>query len=114
MEGQTGAGDDLTAAIAARKELGPEYEDALVERFLEDVGRAIDERVDRRLIAETRAPAGRPLGLGLPLGSIALAIPITSVAASNLHGADSVAVIIASWVGIAAVNAAHRLGRRAR
>jgi len=114
-----GANEELSSTLAARKELGPEYDRALVEGFLSRVERAIDERVDRRLHGHAGAsfslrpvraePRPRRSRL-LPLGSIVLAIPITAVAGSNFHGADGVVVMVVSWVGIVAVNAAHAFG----
>ena len=40
---------EIRAAAAAHKELGPEYSDAVVESFLERVDREITARVDARL-----------------------------------------------------------------
>lgn len=105
------ARDELASTLAARQELGPGYEEALVDGFLDRVGQAIDERVDRRLASG--APAARHSNnLALPLGSVALAIPITAVAASDLHGAAALVGVVVAWLGIVGVNVAHALGRR--
>lgn len=107
--------DELESALAARRELGREYDAHLVAGFLDRIEHSIDERVDRRLNAQTARPperVRRRSPVMLPLGSIALAIPITAVAGSNLHGADSVIAIVVSWIGIVSVNAANALGHR--
>jgi len=78
---------DLKAAIAARRDLGPDTEDHVVESFLARVEQRIDLRVDRRL-AETRAKEGAPPRqrkqekledvLAVPLG---ISIPVFAIAA---------------------------------
>jgi hypothetical protein len=74
----------------------------------------VDRRLSRGAPAVTADPQPRSPGARVPLGSVALAIPITAVAASDLHGIASVVVIVVSWIGIVAVNAAHALGQRHR
>lgn len=41
--------DDVSAAYETRKELGPEYERAVLESFVDRAAAAIDQRVDARL-----------------------------------------------------------------
>lgn len=41
--------DEATAAYEARKELGPEYERAVLESFVASATESIDQRVDARL-----------------------------------------------------------------
>ena len=41
--------DEIRAAAAVHSELGPEYQDAVVDSFLDKVGKEIDARVDARL-----------------------------------------------------------------
>jgi hypothetical protein len=43
--------DEIRAAAGAHHELGPDYQPAVIESFLEKVGREIDARVDARLAA---------------------------------------------------------------
>ncbi len=43
------ARDDIAAAAAAHRELGPGFEDALAEGLVERIGEEIDKRVDARL-----------------------------------------------------------------
>ncbi|MEV0202909.1 hypothetical protein [Nonomuraea sp. NPDC050691] len=61
-------GDELRAAVAARRDLGPDFEDALIESFLDKMGQEVDRRVDERLAAVPR-PRSWPNGPGRPTGS---------------------------------------------
>jgi len=108
--------DELRATIAARKHLGDDYEAALVQSFMEKVDREVDARAHELLARQPSRPSsrGRKRGGGtmLGLGSIALGIPVTAVASSNLHGVYGFAAVVVSWAAIAGVNIAHALGRR--
>jgi hypothetical protein len=90
---------DVEAALEARRELGKEYEPEIVDAFLEKIERRLDER------AAGRAPAPRhhDYDIRVALGSIALGVGATAVAASN--GAAWLAVI--AWIAIALINAAY-------
>jgi hypothetical protein len=89
---------DLEAALEARRELGPEYEPALIDSFLEKLERRLPERVEE-------APP-EPSGPITPLllGSIALGIPITAVSLSNAPGGGGIAVAIVAWIAIGLSN----------
>jgi hypothetical protein len=110
--------EDLQAAVAARRELGRDYEDAVLDSFLDRVDRSIAARVDAR-VAE-RLPAalrstgqsrgGADPGLVLGLASVVTGIPITAIAG----GTSGVEGIIVAWAGISVVNLAHAWGRRLR
>jgi hypothetical protein len=112
---------DLKATLAARRELGDEYEDALTKSFLEKLDREVDTRVGQVLAARgvqvgaLGAPAAhsrRRDGTGLAVTSIALGIPVSAIVSSNLHGAGSVVGVVVAWAAIAAINVAHSLERR--
>jgi hypothetical protein len=100
--------DDLAAALAARRDLGPDYEDAVLESFLARLDAAVATRVDARVAERTTAATAdrgaeiRQLVLGV--ASLIFGIPVTAIATSNAEGIGALAV---SWGGIAAVNAAH-------
>ncbi|MGD9484030.1 hypothetical protein WDH52_12340 [Streptomyces sp. TRM70308] len=126
---------ELDATLRTREDLGPEYDDALVDSFLEKLGRRLDEVVDtrvRRSLAEQQVAAarearsdtsgrrfGRPWDgppnagsvLALALISLGLAIPLIGVATQV-----GTAAVLITWLGIVGVNAvyahAHLLGRR--
>jgi hypothetical protein len=108
---------DIEAALAARRELGPEYDDAVADSLAEH----IDELVAIRL-AESRAEVSerqldredertsRRQRFVLGIISLGAGIPVTAIAATNTDpGILGVAV---SWAGIAAVNLAAGWRRR--
>ncbi len=109
--------DDLTAAVGARRELGPDYEDAVLDSFLARLDRQMQERVDATVAerissgerrAAGAAPARRDPGLTLGIVSVIAGIPVTAITT----GTEELAALIVSWAGIAAVNVAHAWGRR--
>jgi len=110
--------DDLTAAVGARRELGPDYEDAVLDGFLARLDRQMQERVDatvadRLSSGERRAaggPAQRDPGLTLGIVSVIAGIPVTAITT----GTEELAALIVAWGGIAVVNVAHAWGRRRR
>jgi hypothetical protein len=99
--------DELSAAIEARRELGKELEPQVIEGFIDRVGKAIDARVDERLVKHDPAPARPPVHLAVPLGSIALGIPLTGAAG----GTAGFAGILIVWLGLVLVNFAYALRR---
>ena len=101
---------ELRAAAETHRELGPEYRDALIESFVERVGREIDAKVDARLTqAGVRPPAqpGQPKPFSvmtLALGSMALGIPLSAIAvAAGTHPAGFFGLLVV-WIAIAAIN----------
>jgi hypothetical protein len=108
--------EDIEAALAARSELGPAYEPAIVESLAEKIEVAIETRVDARLEQTRRTDRleGQRLNQQMVIGIVSLGtgIPITGIAASATEGVVGIVVV---WAGIAAVNIAHALqGRRRR
>jgi hypothetical protein len=98
MEGKPVREDDLRVALEARRELGSEYEDLLVDSFVERIERRLEERhPSKPAHADPR----------IVLGSIALGIPVTAVALSNSPGAGGIVVSIVAWIAIALVNLAY-------
>lgn len=116
----TGAHDadlkkELNATLQARRELGDEYESALVDSFLEKVDQRIDGSVERRVrrqLAEqqmvtardSRSPKstdtfGERFGFGIV--SLILAIPLSGI---GVGGAGLPGLLVA-WAGIVGVNA---------
>lgn len=99
----TSSGDELRAAVAARRDLGPEFEDEIVASFLDKIRQEVDRRVDARLEA---APKGSRRG---PTEGQRLALAITSLGLGTaatiplaLLGNEQSFLII--WVGIIIVN----------
>ena len=111
---------ELRAAAETHKELEPEYRDAVLESFVERVGREIDARVDARLAqAAVRpmapqpapaAPARQPKQfspLAMALGSIGLGIPITAIVVAAGAHPTGIWGLLVVWIAIAVINVAY-------
>lgn len=106
---------ELNASLQARRELGEEYESALVDSFMEKVDQRIDGAVERRLrrqFAEqqmvvargSRSPKptdswGDRFGFGIV--SLVLAIPLSAIGGGVAH----LPGLLVAWAGIVGVNA---------
>jgi hypothetical protein len=112
---------ELRAAAEAQKELPPEYQDAVLDSFVERVGKEIDARVDARLAQAAAQPLAaqrmatppaprrpRPYSvMAVALGSIALGIPLTAiVVAAGSHPAGFAGLLVV-WIAIAVINVAY-------
>jgi predicted lipid-binding transport protein (Tim44 family) len=112
---------ELRAAAETHEELPPEYRDAVLDSFVERVGREIDARVDTRLaqvaaqplaaqrMAQPPAPRQpKPYSvMAVALGSIALGIPLTAiVVATGTHPAGLAGLLVV-WIAIAVINVAY-------
>src|SRR6266567_7840083 len=109
---------ELRAAAETHRELPPEYRDAVLESFVDRVGREIDARVDARLAqaaARPVAPQSAPTPpaaraprqfsvLTLALGSIALGIPITAIVVAAGSHPVGFAGLLVVWIAIAVIN----------
>jgi hypothetical protein len=110
---------ELDATLHARKELGAEYESALVDSFLEKVEQRLDGTLDkhvRRQLAEQQmvvARGARPpqstdsFGerFGFGMVSLILAVPLSAIGVVNagLEG------LLVAWAGIVGVNAVYAM-----
>ncbi len=111
---------ELAATLHARRELGEDYESALVDSFLEKVDQRIDGAVDRRVrrqVAEqqmvvargSRSPDkstdtwGERYGFGVV--SLVVAIPLSGIGG----GVADLAGLFVTWAGIVGVNVAWAL-----
>jgi hypothetical protein len=131
------ARDEIAAAGAAHRELGPGYDDAVAEGLVERIGNEIDKRVDARLAqyggqpaphvppAQHSAPAGQhaappaqrsPGGqvspaARLPWSMVVLALGsmLTGVLATAaiLNPNGSGATVALVWIVIAVINVAY-------
>jgi hypothetical protein len=109
---------ELRAAAETHKELPSEYRDAVLESFVDRVGREIDARVDARLAqAAARPVAPQPVPsppaprppkpfsvMALCLGSIALGIPITAIVVAAGSHPVGFAGLLVVWIAIAVIN----------
>jgi hypothetical protein len=103
--------DDLRAAVAADRELGDDYEVAVVRALAERLDTEIDRRVDERI----RAARWRDLDwsvLLLALGSISLALGVPSATHDHLGAAASFVLTLIAWAAIAVINVAYVRSRR--
>ncbi|WP_326757028.1 hypothetical protein OIE73_15455 [Streptomyces hirsutus] len=105
---------ELNATLQARRELGDEYESALVDSFLEKVDQRIDGAVERRVrrqLAEqqmtvardSRSPKatdtwGERFGFGIV--SLVLAVPLSAIGGGVAH----LPGLLVAWLGIVGVN----------
>ncbi len=109
---------ELRAAAETHKELPSEYRDAVLESFVERVGREIDARVDARLAqAAARPVAPQPAppppapkppkpvsAMVLALGSIALGIPLSAIALAVGSHPTGFAGLLVIWIAITVIN----------
>ncbi|MFJ8020319.1 hypothetical protein [Streptomyces sp. NPDC096311] len=120
MTGREAGGDaelkkELDATLHARRELGEEYESALVDSFLEKVEQRVDGAVDRRVrrqLAEqqmvvargARSPQGAAGSWGERFGfgivSLVLAVPLSAIGGGVAH----LPGLLVAWAGIVGVN----------
>ncbi|WP_415952592.1 hypothetical protein [Streptomyces sp. KLOTTS4A1] len=113
---------ELQATLHTRRELGEEYEHALVDSFLGKIEDRLDTTVDRRmrrLMAEQQMTVAReartPRGpvdawgerFGFAVVSLLLAIPLSAIAVANA----GLAGLFVAWLGIVGVNTVHALHR---
>ncbi|MFJ6797857.1 hypothetical protein [Streptomyces sp. NPDC091268] len=112
---------ELAATLDARRDLGPEYESALVDSFVEKVDTQVRRRLAEDRLLSARAGAGRTdpsdgnFGerFGFAIITLVLAIPLSAIAAAH---ADLSGLLVA-WAGILGVNFVHAravTGRRER
>jgi hypothetical protein len=99
---------DLRAAVAARQELGPDYEPEIIDSFLEK----LDARIGaREVVPVPPAPPAPgkddPGGLALAIISVVAGIPITAIAATQ----EGTIAIIICWGGLVGVNLARAVSR---
>lgn len=105
---------DARAALEARRELGPELEQALVDSFVARVEHALTQRGStelserQRRSEDVRADSRNQMILGIV--SLVMAIPLTAIASGQL----GVLGMIITWIAIVTVNLAYALrkGRR--
>ena len=101
---------DLADAIAVRQEGGSAAPEVLARGFLDQLQDEINRQVDRRVeeqIARRKGGAGgaapdKEMILGLALGSMGIAVPLSAIAGYFGHSAGLALV----WVSIVIINIA--------
>ena len=114
---------EIAAALAARRELGPEYEHEIAASLADKMQR----RIDAEVLARTGGGAGRPAEPAPSPDELAVADAITSrvTAVGSLIAGTAVticcsgpgstpAVVPMAWAGIMVINIAVNVGRRRR
>lgn len=110
--------DEIRAAAETHRDLGPDYQSAVIESFLDKVGREIDARVDARLAAaQPPAAPARPASkersaFVLAIVSLSLGIPLTALTVTAGTHPVGIAGLLVVWVAIAIINVAYTVGRR--
>ena len=122
--------EDIAAAAAAHRELGPHYEGAVAESLVERIGEEIDKRVDARLgdrprgMMRRRRPDGQLgaaqawAGTVLALGSMGIGVGATAAVLdlsrtvslntiSNNIGPGQILLCILIWAVIGAINISY-------
>jgi predicted Zn-dependent protease len=86
--------DEARAALEARRELGPDYEDELVERFAEQIERRLEDRLSARRPADP--------GPAIVIISLITAIPLLGIAAGTVGLAGIIvvctALVLVNWI----------------
>ena len=116
---QTGESEtkkDLRAAVHTARELGPDYENEVMDGFLQ----RLDQRLDAQIAARVRrepeagtAPAQRPAtsgrgGNAFQYVSLALAVPLSAIGAGVAH----LPGLAITWAGIVGLNFVQLRSRR--
>jgi hypothetical protein len=110
---------ELDATLHARRDLGEEYEPALVDSFLEKVDQRIDGAVERRVrrqLAEQQMEAARDSRsprvtdswgerFGFGIVSLVLAVPLSVIGG----GVARLPGLLVVWAGIVGVNVVQAL-----
>jgi hypothetical protein len=105
--------DEIRAAAETHRDLGPEYKSAVIESFLDRVGREIDARVDARLAA-AQMPVAKPVRqhrerspMALAIVSISLGIPLSAIAVAAGSHPPGFPGLLVIWIAIAVINVAY-------
>ena len=108
--------DEVRAAAEVHGELGADYQGAVIDSFLDKVGREIDARVDARLAARAATPppevAKKPTSPLVVLAiTMTLGIPISAIALSAGQHPAGVWGLLIVWIAITVINIAYAVGR---
>jgi hypothetical protein len=115
------AREEMDAAAAAHRELGPGYDDAVAEGLVERIGAEIDKRVDDRLAQRSAAaPAARPGWVPAVIGAVSMVCGLGATAivifatATNVNGTlhntvshAQILLVALIWAVVAVVNVAY-------
>jgi hypothetical protein len=117
--------EDITAAAAAHRELGPDYDAAVAEGLVDRIGAEIDKRIDARLgspRSDSRSPAefsrsGRTqamwIGAGVGAGLTGIVAVIANAANTGTNSGAVITAVIWVWVILVIAAAGAAVARRA-
>ena len=113
--------EEIRAAAEVHDELDPRYRDAVIESFLDKVGREIDARVDARLAQGAPQAPARPVkprseksALPLAVVSLVFGIPLTAITVAAGPHPVGLPGLLVVWAAIAVINVAYNLGGQRR
>jgi CRP-like cAMP-binding protein len=110
--------DEIRAAAETHRDLGPDYQSAVIESFLDKVGREIDARVDARVAAaQPPAPPAKPAArersaFALAVVSMAFGIPLTALTVTAGTHPVGIGGLLVVWLAIAVINVAYSMHLR--
>jgi hypothetical protein len=100
--------NDLRAVVAARQELGPDYEPEIIEGFLAKLdARTAHHLATPPVLAPKPSRESDPGGLALAIISVTAGIPITAIAAAQ----EGAFAIVICWGGLVGINLARSMSR---
>ncbi len=111
--------DEIRAAAETHRELPPEYQTAVIESFLDKVGKEIDARVDARVAAYyTQGPPPKPRrqprgssSAFLAVASMVLGIPLTAIMAAAGPNPVGLSGVLVVWAAIVVINVVYYSSR---
>ena len=110
---------DIEAALAARRELGPDYHDSIAAGLAERVEQLAairtaelrhEAEIQEREAKQQQSTRGQRLALAIV--SLVMGVPITGISANYVD--PSLLGVMVSWAGIVGVNVAAGLRRKDR
>ena len=107
--------DELRAAAETHRELPPEYQTAVLESFLDKIGKEIEARVDARVAAYyTQGPPPKPRRAPrqyspgfLAVTSMILGIPLTAIVTTAGPHPVGLAGVLVVWAAIVLINVVY-------
>jgi hypothetical protein len=107
--------DEIRAAAETHRELPPEYQSAVIESFLDKIGKEIEARVDARVAAYyTQGPPPKPRRAPrqysptfLALASMVLGIPLTAIVVTAGPHPVGLAGVLVVWAAIVVINVVY-------
>lgn len=107
---------DVRAAIAAHRELGPDYDEAVASRLaerVEELAAARSTELQRLADGESGAErSARNQRFALGVVSVVMAVPVTAIGANLAE--PGLLGMVASWAGLVGLNVVHARSQRRR